>query len=165
MAYCTSADLLLGDVQVSTTVDKDTYVNDAADEIDMAIGRIWLTPVDITTGSPVARYSKLLLKRINLSIATGRLVLALGAGKDDRLHAYGLRMLTEGLNYLQRLVNGELTLDGAPRPELTDDGHPGAMIVNADELSAVDAFYDRVMRQPVGSPATLVWAPGEVTGG
>ena len=165
MAYCTQNDLLLGDVQVSDTVDKNVYVNDAADEIDMAIGHLWATPVDVLNISPVARHSKLLLKRINLSIATGRLVLSLNAGRDDRLHAYGLRMLTEGLTYLAKIVSGEILLDGAPRPEGTPDLNPGVMIVNQDELSAVDAFYDRTMRQPVGSQTTLVWAPGEVTGG
>ncbi len=96
-------------------------------------------------------------------IATGRLLLALNIGDTDKLHAYGYKMLQEGLALLTQIVEGQVPLDGAPRPDGVDDAAPGAQIINYDEMSAVDAFYDRTMRQQPGSPYTLVWAPGAVT--
>jgi hypothetical protein len=163
MAYITASALLLGDIQISPTVDRELYVAEAADEIDSAIGHLYETPVNVLETGPVLRHSRLLLKRINMLIATGRLVLALNIGDTDKLHAYGAKMLTEGLTLLQRITDGQVALDGAPRPVGDEDAAPGATIVNYDELSAVDAFYDRVMRQPAGTSATLVWAPGAVT--
>lgn len=161
MAYCVAADLLLGDISLSTTVDRDAYVNAAADEIDASIGHLYTTPIDTSEAGPVARHSRLLLKRINLLIATGRLVLSLNIGDTDTLHAYGLKMLTEGLMSLKEIHDGRVLLDGAIRPDET--AAPGPTIVNRDELSAVESFYELTMRQTPGSPATLVWAPGPVT--
>jgi hypothetical protein len=161
--YCGVNDLLLGDLLVAGTVDKNVYVQNAADEIDAAIGVKYATPVNLDL---LARHSELLLKNVNVYIATGRLCLALAAGSNNDLNSYGLRMLSEGLEWLCRIRDGATPLDGDPSTINPDTAttSTGPKIINEDELSGVEAFYANAMRTT--SPfATLVWAPGPVSSG
>lgn len=148
-AYSTVDDLLLGDIPISSKVDKEKFVDAAAEEIDSRIGHIYALPL---TG--LASHSQLLLKRINNHLATGRLILAVDAGGDDALHAYGLSLINGALGELAAIANGMIDLVGADRvpgtAELT-----GPAIVNADAYSATEAFEQFAFN---GQLAT--WRPG-----
>jgi hypothetical protein len=144
VAYCTVADLLIGDIPTSTALDPTKYVNDAADEIDSKIGFIYETPIPNTVPRPVL----LLLKRLNSHLASGRLILAATISVEDvRLNAYGQSLVDEVLLAVQAIVDGKLVLAGADintdveQPVKTDK----ILFANQDAESAVDAFYDRVV--------------------
>ena len=152
MAYCSATDLLLGNIPTPTYLDKDKYVDLAADEIDAALGFRYVTPIVVT--NPVAgRASELLLKHINIHIASGRLILAAAAGgSDDDVHAYGMSLLRQGREALARLAAGDPPLTGATvlsgGPSVTS----GAPIVsNGDPYSLVDEFY-RIVNPSNGAP-------------
>lgn len=143
MAYCTTVDLLIGDIPTSAELDPTKYVNDAADEIDSKIGFVYETPIPNTVPRPVT----LLLKRLNSHLASGRLILAATiAAEDKRLNAYGQSLVDEVQLTLQAIVNGDLPLAGAdlnadiPRFE----GTSRVLLGNVDAESSVEAFYSRV---------------------
>lgn len=76
-AYCKADDILVGDVTtVSDQVEK--HVDMAADEINAAIGHIYVTPV---TGA--ASHAMLTLKTINVKLATGRYFAAMARGSSS----------------------------------------------------------------------------------
>jgi phage gp36-like protein len=179
VAYCAIEDLLLGDVPVSKSVDQQKYVNDAADEIDMLIGHRYVTPVDL---SALQRPGKLLLKRVNVLLATGRLIIAVAAGAEGgRLNQYGSSLVKEALAWLEQIANGGILLEGATLTDSTNTTS-GPSIKNKDTASGVDAFYENVMapapsvvliideHDPVPHPGTgaygeintsTTWAPNE----
>lgn len=146
-AYCEASDLLTGNIPAPSGMDLDKVVQDAADEIDSQIGFVYETPVDLTqtTPAPLPRPVKLLMKRINVFLATGRLILAVDAnGEDEQLHAYGLSLVREAQASLAAIAKGTITLEGVPVlaggvPEVT-----GPMLYNKDIESNVEAFYDRI---------------------
>jgi hypothetical protein len=148
-AYCTVNDLRKGDIPLPSYMgDGQKYVDGAADEIDAALGHIYVTPIALDPATkPEQRPASLLLKKINWLLASGRLVLDLAAaGENTDLHAYGRQMLTEGLMYLQQLTKGEIVLTGAapiPVPEGQEKSFSGPAIFNEDPESLVEAFYTR----------------------
>lgn len=146
MAYCATTDLINGDIPLPPYVDKEKVVQDAADEIDSNIGFIYKTPVDVTENGPTPRPVRLLLKRINSHLATGRLIMALdSSGQDDRLHAYGYSLVQNALAALAEIAAGKIVLADVPAADENADKRVTAVIVNnKDEESAVDAFYDRI---------------------
>lgn len=145
--YSLSTDLLNGNIPIPTYLDKEKYVQDAADEIDSKIGHLYNTPIDISEGSPVPRWTRLLLKRINNHLATGRLLMAADAGgEDDRLHAYGWSLVQEATEALKRIAAGEIRLDGAAGPpNQSAPAISSIILLNTDPESNVEAFYDRVL--------------------
>lgn len=146
MAYCEPTDLLLGDIPLPAYVSAQDAVNDAADEIDSRIGFVYETPIDMTDPGPVPRPARLLLKRINAHLATGRLILKLAAsGEDDRLHAYGWQLIKDAMTSLDMIANGEIVIVGATPINADDEARTTAIIVeNLDDESQVEAFYDRI---------------------
>lgn len=152
MAYSTVDDLLLGDLMVSARVDKNKFVNDAAEEIDAKLGFIYVLPL-----SPLAPHEELLLKQINNKLASGRLILTLDiAGEETVLHAYGLRLITEAINDLMLIANGTVNLSSTMTTGSNlRDNVPA--IFNHDEESAVVMFEQLALR---GEPS--YWNPGAV---
>ena len=147
MAYCQITDLLLGDMPVGTT-NKQTFVDSAADEIDSVIGYRYQTPVDVTGGSPVSRPSKLCLKNINVWLATGRLVIAQAVGgEDNKLQEYGAYYLRTAMEWLQKIVDGSILIQGAPLAPGAADFSDGPVISNEDSVAMVGAFYN--FAQPI----------------
>lgn len=151
MAYCTTKQLLVGNIPLPRLVDPNSYVNDASDEIDSMIGFRYITPVvPYAEANPqpavpyvLARPVLLLLKRINVWLATGRMILAIdSAGEDTQLHAYGLKLVSDAMTTLVDIRDGKINLDGTPEiiPD-TPDNHRGPAIFNGDVSSAVDDFY------------------------
>jgi hypothetical protein len=124
MAYSDASDLLIGDVIISGSIDKEQFIQGAADEIDSKIGWLYQTPIKVE-GDPSAdppipalpRHEALLLKGINNKLASGRLIMALDvAGEQTTLHAYGARMVKEAMDELLMIANGDIDLH-APRNE------------------------------------------------
>lgn len=147
MAYSASTDLLNGNIPIPQYLDKEKFVTDAADEIDSKIGFLYQTPIDVATNSAVSRPARLLLKRINNHLATGRLLLAADAGgENDQVHAYGLFLIQEANAALDAIAAGEPVIEGAVKIDNGAGTVVSSVIVeNLDPESHVEAFYDRVM--------------------
>lgn len=148
MAYAAVTDLLTGAIPTPAYLSTQKYVDDAADEIDSHIGLMYATPIDVTDveSNPVVRPVRLLLKRINTYLATGRLIMAATSnGEDDNLHAYGLSLVQEANAALKSISSGEIVLTGVlPADPNALARTTGPLISNVDPESSVEAFYDRV---------------------
>lgn len=145
--YSSTEDLLTGNIPVPSYLDPMKFVQDAADEIDSYIGFVYQTPIDVGMTSNLSRPARLLLKRINNYLATGRLLQAAAAAQqDDNTHAYATRLITEALSALQGIAGGSVVLDGAPLVDGSEDASPVSrpVVNNEDEYSQVEAFYNRV---------------------
>lgn len=154
MAYSTKEDLLIGDVPLAPRYgDGSKFVDLAADEIDAEIGHIYVTPVDLAD-TPGNRPARLLLKKINNFIASGRIVLDMSlAGEDTQLQSYGRSLLSEGVSLLQQISNGGIVLTGAELLPGTDDNPKGPSVSNEDPASLVESFYDRTSGVHIFPPA------------
>lgn len=170
MPYSSVDDLMLGDLLVSSHIDKGKFVTEAAEEIDSKIGFIYRLPL-VATGTPppasLPLHQQLLLKGINNKLASGRLIMTLDiAGEGTALHAYGLRLVTEATQELMLIANGTVDLSAVRLPDNTvSDGFAtrSPSIINVDATSAFEDFYDwaKTPRKP-GEEYQLdpVWAPG-----
>lgn len=148
MAYCQTTDLLTGDVPTPAYLSPQKYVDDAANEIDSKIGFVYETPVDITDDpdNPVVRPVRLLLTRLNVFIATGRLLMAVAAsGEDERLHAYGWSLVQEATLTLEAIASGKLPLEGVDKLPAAQAQITAPLSYNEDSESNVSAFYDRIV--------------------
>lgn len=162
MPYSTVGDLLLGDLVVSVTVDKQKFVDSAEDDINSKLGFRYKVPIDVdATSFPL--HQKLLLKTICNRLATGKLILTLDIAEEGTaLHAYGLHLLREANADLLLIANGEVDLRGA---EPTEGGagrqtNRQPLVLNRDDRSAVSAFEEMFMGgQPVPTSAEG-WRPG-----
>lgn len=152
MAYCTKDDLLIGDIPLAAKYgDGSSFVNLAADEIDGEIGHRYETPVEFDETTPEAvkrsRPSKLLLKKINLLLASGRIILDMAAaGEDRQLQQYGASMWKEAVELLEKICDGKVMLMGAPLlGGDTDDQNDNTRVSihQDDPYSLVQNFYDR----------------------
>ena len=163
-AYCATEDLRTGDLAFPSYSTPAQYVANAAEEIDAAIGHIYMTPVQIDSGVAANRPSLLFLKKLNWLLASGRLILDVAAaGEQTALNAYGKRMLDEAALMLKALTSGELVLAGATQVDGDSSKNPtGPMIHNEDPESLVEAFYRR-QRPAIGLgesvPAIVYPAP------
>lgn len=144
MPYCSPEDLLTGDVPLAGKYGNGTsFCHFAADEIDAQIGHIYETPIQLDD-TPANRPARLLLKKINILLASGRIILDMAAGgEDDSLHSYGRSMVREGLDLLRLLSTEKIEIPGAVRIETGEvpDGAP--RLVNDDPYSLVEGFYSR----------------------
>lgn len=140
--YCNPGDLLKGDIPYPTRYGNGQQMIDlTAEQIDSMIGHIYVTPASITVPPAANRPSQLLLKHINILLASGRIITDMAAGGEDAdLHAYGERLVQEALDYLKKIQNGEIVLTGATRlPSATAPSAP--TISNEDAVSLVEDFY------------------------
>ena len=143
--YCAVGDLLIGNIPTPVYVDKQKYVDDAADEIDSYLGARYVTPIVLEPTLPAQRPSALMLKRINAHLASGRLILAAAAGGEDtELHAYGASLVREALAGLMQLASGEIVITGATPAENLGSTDKGSLptVSNGDPYSQVDGFYE-----------------------
>lgn len=148
MAYCTKDDLLTGDVPLAGKYgDGTNFVNFAADEIDGQIGHIYVTPITYADPlDPKAKPAQLLLKKINILLASGRIMLDMAAGtEDNNLHAYGNSMLREGINLLKMISTGNINLYGANKISAeTESPNTAVSVTQEDPYSLVEGFYERM---------------------
>lgn len=152
-AYCTDSDLMLGNIPrppSSSSNSAQQYVDLAGDEIDAALGFKYETPL-VFDSSTAQRPSRLLVKKINIHIATGRMLMAAhAAGSDDQVHQYAKYLLEAGLGALKAIVDGDIDLVG-PTPTAPDASTAtGPRVFSGDAESNVEAFYDRLA--PVMAP-------------
>jgi hypothetical protein len=143
--YSATTDLLTGDLPLPSYVSPQKFVDDAADEINSKIGFLYQVPVDLNAEA-VKTPVKLLLKRINNFLASGRLIMMLTQSQEDtRLHAYGYSLVADATAALAQIASGELVLE-LPKPagSETEIAVTAPLIYNQDAESAVEAFYDRV---------------------
>lgn len=145
--YSLVTDMLNGNIPFPASLNKQKFVDDAADEIDSVIGTKYVTPINMNDLGPVSRPSRLLLKRISVWLSTGRSILAVaGGGEDVQLHAYGLKLVNDATLALQAIGNGEVLLDGATTITDPDNASAGLrrapVIANVDPVSNVEAFME-----------------------
>lgn len=140
MAYCEAGDLLLGNIPTQS-VDSEKYVNDACDEIDSKLGFMYATPI-VVDEAPQNRPTRLMLKRLNVWLASGRLIMALDSGgQDDQLHQYALYLVSEATKTLEAILNGEIVLPGVDPASPDSTGIvTGPQQVNGDDYSLVEAY-------------------------
>jgi hypothetical protein len=145
VTYSEVSDLILGNIPTPANAQK--YVDDGADEIDARIGFKYATPIAVGE-SAEERPVRLLLKRINNWLASGRLIMALdGGGEDDQLHQYGLYLVTEANKTLDQIVNGEIVLPGVDPSSPTSEIVTGPQMSVGDEYSLVEGF-DEIFGNP-----------------
>lgn len=181
MAYSEVSDLLLGPVLVSQSVDKQKFINQAAEDMDAKLGWIYDLPLSPqrAEGAPytdpqpdadpendwkaLPLHERLLLKGINNKLASGRLLLTLDiAGEGTTLHAYGWQLVREANAELLIISNGEVFLHAQGTEGSADqvDESRTPSVQNHDEESLMLGFENNVMRR---SNPTTVWLtqPGE----
>lgn len=140
MAYCEPADLLVGDMPVSEP-RAQAFIAAAAEEMDMRLGTVYTVPFQ-----GLLPAAEIALKRVNVLIATGRLVMAQSVATEDYSpNAYGTYLMREGRDLLEGMVNATVLLPGA-EPLPGAGSFRGPTVINEDTVSAVDAFYGFAMR-------------------
>ena len=154
MAYSAVGDLLIGDLLISESVDRQKFVDLAAEEIDSKLGWVYelplhgvgVPPSDTSWQSfPIHQVS--LLKSINNRLATGRLILTLDiAGEGTQLHAYGWHLVNEALGDLMVIANGDQDLDAVRSTALITGGDKRPSIKQQDEESLLLGWENTVMR-------------------
>lgn len=156
-AYSSTEDLLKGDLPLpGRHGDGSQAIKNAAEDIDIQLGHKYVTPI-VIPDEPKFRTSRLLLKKINNYIASGRLLLDMTAlGEDAELHAYGKSLLDEGKALLAQLASGAALLPGAPLNEDQDASPTKAMIDTPDSYSLVEAFTRTTMRGEMLPPGGIM---------
>lgn len=138
MAYCKDTDILIGDVTPKTGV-MTKHVEQAAEEIDAAIGHLYVVPV-----TSAAEHTKLLLKNINIKLATGRYFAAMSRGsQEESPNFYAQSLIKEAWEQLKMIVSGQIILGGATTAGggLAEDDSRAPTLIQADEFSLVAGFY------------------------
>jgi hypothetical protein len=152
--YSTVDDLLIGDMPIPPYINKQGYVDNAADEIDSRLGYVYATPFDVSDLSTMIRPARLTIKRIAAHLSSGRIILAMAVASEDRqVHAYGKSLIDEALAVLEKIANGEIPLVGAEPldPDAISAPTSGPMIANIDQFSSVEAFYQQFSQPPTVS--------------
>lgn len=163
LAYCALEDLRIGDLSTPTYTSPEQYIVNAAEEIDIALGHIYVTPFAVEE-IPENRPTLLFLKKVNWLLASGRLILDVAAaGESDNLHAYGKRMLDEANAMLKTLTrpNDPLVLVGAVLLPSSQPAPVGPIILNEDPESLVETFYREMRPSRFPRPFRQVTPYGE----
>lgn len=164
MTYCETTDLLVGDMPLPRGLRPQQYVDSASNEIDMHIGFVYTTPVNVADDSPVIRPARLILKETAIKLSSGRLILAMStSAQRTELHAYGKRLVDEALAIINQIASGEIVLHGADRLDVGDGSETnftGPQIHNVDAESNVEAFYDRISNPNYRFSAAERYYPG-----
>lgn len=158
MAYCEVEDVtpMIGEIPLPAYISAESFMDNAADEIDTYIGRIYQTPVVVGTTDPSERPTRLLLKRLNQHLAAGRIILAVDAsGENDNLHAYGRDLVGKVLEALNCIAEGEIALPGADPNDTDANSLAGPAIRNEDAVSQVNSFYEYM--NVANYPPYLAW--------
>lgn len=149
MPYAEANARLLGGIPVRTTDELQGFFDDATDEIDIVLGRMYETPITKATNGtdPISRQIALILKRINTYLASGRYILAVSAGGEDTaLQAYGYQLVREALAALTSVLEGDMQLDAKRLIDVSQERRR-PKIFNQEKNSNVDAFYEAFTRE------------------
>jgi hypothetical protein len=156
--YCKENELLTGDMAGIEGL-RQRFVNLAADEMDSFIGFAYLLPLPIES-MPV--HEQLILKNINVKLATGRLIMAQAVGSEDTsTHAYGQSLVDEAIRDLWAIRNGQTNLT-APVAS-AGDTNSAPVIIEGDRVSGVDAYYAWAGKTGVAAlfGTVPIWSPGD----
>lgn len=146
--YCEPKDLveLLGQLSedipryIGTEIGSyGKYIEAAAEEIDMVVGRKYVLPLTLEAGT--ADY--LLLKKLNRFIASGRILMgASAANEKNGVHKYASYLLAEAIAALNAISAGYIELSTQPEnPANKQDYDSGPAIFLSDEESFTRQFY------------------------
>lgn len=152
--YCGPGDLIIDPTLLYEENVKETAVQQACEEIDSRIGRLYRTPIDVSESSSVDRSVKLLIKSVAIHLASGRLVMRLtDVGQDSVPNAYGKYLITQAYDVLNEILSGDIVLVGVPAPDV-DPGErpaiasPQMLAANAVEPVSLDGFQDYMKFDP-----------------
>lgn len=152
--YCVETDLLISGVRLpqGIQVTPESVISAAAEEIDAAIGTLYVTPITTNENDPDLRFDSITLKRINAVLATGRLITSMATGgEQNRVQAYGEYLLKFGWALLTEIRDGTVKLTSATPIEQSDSNalRRGPLLVQDNQqVSMVDSFYQNF--QPGG---------------
>lgn len=139
--------MLLGNIPLPPGNKPSNAVDRAADEIDGALGFLYQTP--IRSSGPHQRAVSALMGNLNNWLASGRLGQELTASTQRvELHAYFDSLIRQAQAVLKKIVDGEIVLEGVPTPGGTTPAAYGPILLNKDDSSNVDDFYDKVSNPP-----------------
>lgn len=159
--YSEVEDLLLGELAKPDNEVCLKYVQDAADEIDSKLGFIYVTPIVVDPSE--FRATVLLLKRINNWLASGRLILANAASREEQyLNAYGKSLIVDATTALDALTNGTMPLPGATSTNPDSSQATGPIVNNLDAQSNVESFYNFVTDPAPGRFYPEPYPPGTI---
>ena len=132
----------------------------AADEINGQLGQVYVLPIVLDPLVPGQAADRLLLKVINSELATGSIILAAaGGGNDTQLQAYGSYLVRHARALLQKIISGDIQIDGAELKGGDIRVARGPVMVSKDPVSMVDAFYDAQYANGT-QPAIRAYLPG-----
>lgn len=118
--------------------DYGKYIESAAEEIDMVVGRKYVLPLSLEEGT--ADY--LLLKKLNRFIASGRILMGSSAANEKNgIHKYASYLLAEANAALNAIAGGYLELNQSENPANKQDYDSGPAIFLSDKDSFVRNFY------------------------
>lgn len=159
MAYAEKEDLRLGNIPLPAAPIAQRAVDQAAEEIDAALGFKYITPIIVPAGVPTKQAVDSLLKQVNTFLASGRLILELTAGTEDNsLHSYAKYLVDQATKVLCQIKDGEIVLDGVSPANPDAIIASGPLHINQDSVSGVDRFYDD-LSNPVGRVSGDYWPP------
>lgn len=140
--YCSVDEMTLGDVRMDESI-KRQYIEKASDEIDSHLAEIYVTPLPYSTAdSGQLRRTSLVLNQVCIGLATGRAILGqAGSKQSDQVHAYGRWLVERALKSLQRIVDGEITLEGTGVLKVDKSNKVSGPLVSNMFESQVARFY------------------------
>lgn len=142
MAYCRVSDIDLGSLELPRGFSTQTAVDRASDDIDAVVGRFYRLPLRWSETDPRHKPYVLLLKKLNIYLATGDLIFrAAGARQDDSLNSYALWYLNRAKDMLKQIEQGKITFPDQAEIEAPEGEFNGPILVNKDSRSRVEAFY------------------------
>ena len=152
--YCIQADLLIGNIPTPAYISVESSIQAAADEINSVIGTRYIVPIELAN-VPTSVPARLLLKRANAHLASGRIIMSADAGgQNNSLHRYGLYLISTATKIIEAIASGATPLQGAPLLPGVDEGVHRMVLENLDPVSRVEAFYDGNFNNP---DRTLIW--------
>ena len=158
MSYCTSADLdqYLGKIPVASGLNKDTFIDRAADEIHLRAAGIYKVPIEIKSSvdSVTSGVTTNILKLWNAKLAAGYLILAASITQENtEVHDYGKMLVDTTIEELERMKKQELVLVGATADTTpTDDlARPTKSLISSPDGTETalddDSFFNRPYKQ------------------
>lgn len=142
MAYCSPDDINIGNVQLPRGLNKQAYVDAAAEEMDAELGKVYVLPLTPSSAIASNTWAGKYLKKINKFLAIGRIVIdSASGGEDNSLNSYGYYHLKTAMDALAALVSGSITLTDVEKLDV-EPNTSGPQVENRDAGSYVDAFYN-----------------------
>lgn len=152
--YCTEDDvlLLLTDLELSSTVDVQSFIDKAATDIDLTLGRRYVVPILSND-----YFTTTLLKTVNAELTASQMVMALAqGGEDNRVNAYGMHLYKRATERLSPYYT-DLVLPGATLREGEENLAAGPVaIFQEDEVSPLSVYQNFVSDPYYLSPS---WSP------